>query len=223
MAGAILDLPLFPLNSVLYPGGQIALHIFEPRYRQMIGRCIEQNLPFGVVLIREGNEVGEPATPYDVGTVASINKHTKKADGKYDLTALGLERFRVLTMLQERPYLVGRVQLEPDLISPTEELDERATDARMMFDLYVERLREMSNGKLETVALPADPEALAWFIAATLPLAMTEKQELLERPSTVSRLAAEGEILRREITFLRFGALSVEDRNHLMTRPRSLN
>ena len=223
MAGAILDLALFPLNSVLYPGGQIALHIFEPRYRQMIGRCLEENLPFGVVLIREGQEVGEPATPHEVGTVASITQHTKKPDGRYDLTALGLERFRVLTILQERPYLVARVQLEPDVASPAEDLGRRTEEVHGLFAAYVERLREMSNGKLDAIETPDDPESLAWFVAATLPIAMAEKQALLEQPSTVARLAAECEILRRELTFLRFGALSVEDRNHLMTRPRSLN
>jgi Lon protease-like protein len=223
MAGAILDLALFPLNSVLFPGGQIALHIFEPRYRQMIGRCIEENLPFGVVLIREGQEVGEPAVPHDVGTVAGISQHVKKPDGRYDLTAIGLERFRVLTILQERPYLVARVQLEPDLVSSADELGLRAREVHSLFDGYVERLREMSNGKLDAIEVPADPEALAWFVAGTLPIAMSEKQALLEQPSTVARLAAEADILRRELTFLRFGALSVEDRNRVISRPRSLN
>ncbi|GIW11024.1 MAG: LON peptidase substrate-binding domain-containing protein [Chloroflexi bacterium] len=223
MSSAILDLALFPLNSVLFPGGQIALHIFEPRYRLMIGRCIEENLPFGVVLIRAGHEVGEPATPYEVGTVASINKYTRKSDGKYDLTALGLERFRILTVLQERPYLVARVQLLPDEPSPTAELTLRAREAASLFESYVERLRELSQGRLDLIEVPNDPEALAWFIAATLPLALAEKQTLLELPSTAARLASEAEILRRELTFLRFGALSVEDRNRLLARPRSLN
>lgn len=224
MSGAVLDLALFPLNTVLFPGGQISLHIFEPRYRQMIGKCIRENLPFGIVLIEEGEEVGGPAKPHEIGTVASVSQPESLPDGRYNLVALGLERFRILTPTQQEPYLIARVQLLPDEPSIPDALMARAEEVGGLFDLYVQRLRQLSQGRLGEIQAPVDPEALTWFVAATLPVAMTEKQSLLEQPSAVQRLEAEAEILRRELLFLtRFGALSVEDKNNLLNRKMSLN
>jgi Lon protease-like protein len=102
-------LPLFPLNTVLFPGMPISLHIFEERYRLMIGRCIEQNGPFGVVLIREGREVGGEAAPYPVGTTAAIGSNVRLDDGRYYLTATGQRRFRIQYFAQRQPYLLASV------------------------------------------------------------------------------------------------------------------
>jgi len=67
-----MELPLFPLNTVLFPGATLPLHVFEERYKQMINQCLESRSPFGVLLIRSGNEVGTPTEPFEVGTTASI-------------------------------------------------------------------------------------------------------------------------------------------------------
>ena len=80
-------LPLFPLNSVLYPGTLLPLHIFEERYRSMISRCVEEKVPFGVVLVRSGEEVGGPAEPYDVGTTARVARLQRLPDGRMNLVA----------------------------------------------------------------------------------------------------------------------------------------
>src|SRR5690606_8599831 len=97
-------LPLFPLNAVLFPGFTISLHVFEERYRLMIERCLEQEAPFGIVLIRKGPEVGGDAIPYQIGTVATIQQSKQLPDGRYYLNALGQRRFRVQYIAHRQPY-----------------------------------------------------------------------------------------------------------------------
>src|SRR5690242_7909056 len=101
------NLPLFPLSFVLFPEFTVQLHVFEERYKAMITRCIEQNAPFGIVLIREGNEVGASAVPYDVGCTARILAVKHEEDGRMHLLAIGGERFRLLEAIEtEQAYLV---------------------------------------------------------------------------------------------------------------------
>lgn len=108
-----MDLPLFPLNSVLCPGVALPLHIFEERYRVMIDRCIERGEPFGVVLIRDGSEVGRaPGGLADVGTTALIRRAGRYPDGQLDIVTVGGQRFRLASVdSTTEPYLVGRVTL----------------------------------------------------------------------------------------------------------------
>src|SRR5262245_26690023 len=110
-----MDLPLFPLNAVLFPGAKLPLHIFEPRYRMMIGECIDNEQPFGVVLIREGPEVGGGARPYDVGVTARITEVERLEDGRFNIVCIGQDRFRIHQTSSERAYLLGDVELLTDL------------------------------------------------------------------------------------------------------------
>jgi len=88
-------IPLFPLNAVLFPGGPLKLRIFEPRYVDMIGRCMREGAPFGVAMIIEGSEAGGPATTATIGTSARIVDFEKLPDGLLGITALGERSFRV--------------------------------------------------------------------------------------------------------------------------------
>src|SRR3954453_11337770 len=88
------EIPLFPLNTVLFPGMPLPLHIFEPRYREMIGACVRDERPFGVVLIKEGREVGEAAMPFEVGTLAKIVGVERLDDGRMNVVTVGTDRFR---------------------------------------------------------------------------------------------------------------------------------
>ena len=90
-----MKLPLFPLNTVLFPGAILPLHIFEERYKLMIARCIEERRPFGILLIRKGYEVGDTAEPFDVGTTAHIARVDELEEGKMNLVCLGGKRFRI--------------------------------------------------------------------------------------------------------------------------------
>jgi Lon protease-like protein len=129
-----MDLPLFPLHAVLCPGVVLPLHIFEPRYREMVGRCLAADAPFGVVLIREGQEVG-PSLPdlATVGTLAEIREANEYEDGRYDLVTVGTSRFTIESVAVGREaYLVGKVQPLPEAVQDPDR-------ARIMADRLSER------------------------------------------------------------------------------------
>ena len=107
------DLPLFPLNTVLFPGMVLPLHIFEERYKLMVNRCLEEELPFGVLLIREGREVGEQAVPHEVGTTTVIAGATRLDGGQLNIVTIGHERFRLRSIRYDQPYLVGDAEPWP--------------------------------------------------------------------------------------------------------------
>ena len=110
-----MNVPLFPLNTVLFPGGPLPLRIFEARYLDMISECMKADAPFGVLLIREGQETG-PASTYEVGTLARIVDWYRGSDGLLGITAVGTQRFRLLSAQRRDDGLnVGEVELLPDV------------------------------------------------------------------------------------------------------------
>ena len=106
----MFELPLFPLNTVLFPGMPINLHIFEPRYKLMIEQCIQNDEPFGVVLIHKGTEASGPlAEPHPIGCTAQITQVERLDDGRMNILAVGGERFQIRSLNLFEPYLVGTV------------------------------------------------------------------------------------------------------------------
>src|SRR5256885_6297863 len=103
------ELPLFPLNVVLFPSMRLPLHIFEERYKLMVGTCMVTDQTFGVALIQSGVEVGGPAQIFAVGTTARIVEIDRLPDGRMNLVVVGGERFRLLERIDDKPYAVGRV------------------------------------------------------------------------------------------------------------------
>jgi Lon protease-like protein len=174
-------LPLFPLHTVLFPGRVLPLHIFEPRYRLMIGRCLEHGSPFGVVLIRAGREVGEPAEPYDAGTVAEIVRHERLANGRLNLLCVGRERFRVRDMVPGEPYAVGMAE---ELVDEPVGADAEALSARLTAGLT----GYLAMAGVEGPELPTDPTVLSFAVPGALPLELAEQQALLEMTSVAERL-----------------------------------
>jgi len=194
-------LPLFPLNVVLFPHMPLPLHVFEPRYRQMIGECLEEGHSFGVVAIREGTETG-PATPHEVGTLAKIIRIERLEDGRMNLLVQGASRFQILQTTDDRPYLRGQVRIIPesgDDLDETARLTEATANA---FRRYSNLLRELVGEKPEESEPPMEPELLSYLIAAALNLQIAEKQSLLAQPRTDARLMLELKILRKEIALL---------------------
>src|SRR5215204_5692400 len=120
-AEIIYGVPVFPLNTVLFPSLPLPLHIFEERYKLMIGTCAVTDKQFGVCLIKEGVEVGGPAEPYEIGTLARIAEIERMPDGRMNLMTFGVSRFRILSMVQREPYLIGNVEL---LETPPSESDQ---------------------------------------------------------------------------------------------------
>jgi Lon protease-like protein len=193
-------LPLFPLGTVLFPGLVLPLHLFEERYRLLIGDLLERPEPrgFGVVGIELGHEVGEDAAHRlsGVGCLAELREARRHPDGRYDIVTTGTRRFRVKELDRSRPYLQGEVEFLPE--HPGADPGPAARRVRRLFRVYRERLSAAGAGPVDDPALPDDPVALSYLIAASVVLDGHEKQRLLECEDAALRLAAERELLVRE-------------------------
>jgi Lon protease-like protein len=192
------DLPLFPLNTVLFPGMVLPLHIFEERYKLMINQCLERERPFGVLLIREGKEVGRPAVPYRVGTTALIAGMNRLDGGQMNIVAIGSERFRLRGLRYDQPFLVGDAEAWPLAGAATEQAQDQVGPIRALFRQYLTMLAQAEGHKIEIEEVPTDPRTLALLIAISLQLPMHQKQRLLAQPTIPQILLWERAIMRRE-------------------------
>lgn len=197
-----MEIPLFPLNTVLFPGNTIPLHIFEERYKLMIGQCIAEKRPFGVILIREGAEVGGPAEPVEVGTTARIVEAQKLDDGKLNVTVIGEQRFRVLGVRRREPYLVGDVEILGLDEEDDSTLPDLAASAGSLFAEYVRLNLAVTNQWARTIEMPSEPGPLADFIGHRLAVDLHAKQRLLEEESPRYRLRTEIDVLGDGIRLL---------------------
>jgi Lon protease-like protein len=189
-------LPLFPLNTVLFPSLPLPLHIFEERYKLMIGTCAVTDNLFGVCLIRDGVEVGGPAEPFEIGTVARISEIERLPDGRMNLMTFGISRFRLAEVIQREPYLVGRVVVLEPSSEPT--ADELVADVADRLLRYLRDVRGAARLP-DRGELLVDVDRLSYLAAATLGLPPRERQSFLETDSAVERLQQARDLLRREI------------------------
>lgn len=200
-----MEIPLFPLkNVVLFPGMVLPLHIFEMRYREMINRCIDERVPFGVVLIKEGQEVGTAAVPYATGTLAKIVRVERLEDGCLNITTIGTERFQIQKVLQQHSYLTATVRTIPTINGSTKVATELAQKMRPRLYQYVELLSKANNADLKLDRLPEEPMTLAFLVAIALQVAPAQKQTLLEQPGVPEMLVNELNLLAHENMMLRY-------------------
>ena len=191
-------LPLFPLNTVLFPDSTLPLQIFEDRYKSMMKYCLERDSTFGVVLIKTGQEVGAPATPHSIGTVAYITDVQRFADGKMLVSAVGQQRFKINDLIQYHPYIKAKIELLDDRdesLMPSVEFE--ALQASMA--TYLRLSAGLRGGWVRDPKVPSDPTLLSYFIGGALTVGLSEKQTLLEELSTSKRLEQELDMLRNEI------------------------
>ncbi len=192
-------LPLFPLNTVLFPGAPLTLHIFEERYRLMISRCLEQQTPFGVVLIRDGEEVGQNALPHEIGTIAQITKHVRLDDGRYYLTTIGQRRFRVQYTLQRMPYIIASVAMLPEETSTT--ITPIAQELRAIYDQYWQSVALATGFQNQAEGLSDDLIEMTYQLAHRLQVSNEQKQHWLETDMT-TRIQEITQALRAEMVLL---------------------
>jgi Lon protease-like protein len=197
-----IELPLFPLNVVLFPGEELPLHIFEARYRLMINECYKEREPFGVVLMRPESEY-LCEEPYSVGTMAEIEALDRLEDGRMNLIARGLQRFHIVSQHRDKPYLSGLVEVFEDVAESEQILVPYANHARELFNSYLQILLEVIGKQDIQFSLPTAPEELSHFIANFLDVDNERKQQFLELTSTAQRLEEEIETLRREVPVMR--------------------
>ncbi|SRR5579884_526851 len=190
-------LPIFPLNSVLFPGGTMPLHIFEPRYRELIGDCLAQDAPFGVALIRSGPEVGDYAEPFNVGTSARITRAEELPDGRLNIVVVGQDRFRILSTNRSRAFLQAEVEWAPRDDAGIPPDDPVVGRARRLFEETFRLSLVLGDQWASRVGLPAQPGRLADFVAARLEMSLPAKQRLLETDSVRELLEAEAEALEQ--------------------------
>src|SRR3954454_12969089 len=197
------SLGLFPLGTTLLPGQRLPLHVFEPRYRDLLSDLVSGTAAsapgvtgrrgprFGVVAIRVGHEVGADDLPqlHTVGCVAEVVELQPHADGTSDLLAVGRERFRLLGLDPSAgtSYLTGRVQwLEEPLTATPAGL---AAEVRDLFSRYRATLVAPSDTASGGPVLPTDPTVLSWAVAGAMVLHAGERQALLEDRDAAHRLA----------------------------------
>lgn len=200
-------LPLFPLRLVLFPGQVLPLHIFEPRYRLMVNRCVEAERPFGVVLMREDTPdwrdyKEDVELPYQVGTTAHIRRVERLADGRLNIVTLGLHRFRVRRLRFDMPFLQGEVEAFPLGGGQPAAQDDQAV--RRLLQSYVALLSQVIDSEIDLEELPEDPHSLAFLTANALQIPSDEKQSLLETSGLPELLNAERILLGKEKMMLGF-------------------
>jgi Lon protease-like protein len=195
-------LPMFPLNTVVFPGMSVPLHVFEDRYRMLVRHLLTVEDPaqrvFGTVAIREGYEVGDHGAQsvYRIGCVLQLTEVDRRDDGTFDIVAVARERLLLEEMQRgdEFPHGVAEVLAEPEVEVPQEVLDR----ARATFTAFRVAMTELQ-GDPFSGTLPRDPDYLAWTLSALTPLPMAERQSLLEADDATERLELVTRLLTAEL------------------------
>ena len=191
----LAELPLFPLNVVLFPGMPLPLHIFEERYEGMIGACLDRDKPFGVVLIKEGQEVGDPAKPFRVGTAARITRVVQLEEGRLNILARGEQRFELMEITQQLPHLMGRVRYLEEGMGP--DSAQMLAEVAEGYATFLSYLAGLAGGWSSSAKVPQDPVGLSFAIASSIPLPQNVRQQLLETSTARDRLERLGPLLQR--------------------------
>lgn len=188
------DIPLFPLDTVLFPGGPLGLRIFEQRYLQMVRDCTRDQSCFGICLILKGAETGAPASPAAVGTLARITDFYSQSDGLLGISVEGGPRFRVLrTRVRDNGLVRGDVRYWPE-----EPIVPVPPEFGLLADI-LERLVEQAGGWWRDAPRERFDDAswVGFRLAEFLPLRPTERQQLLELTDPVERLRVLRDVLPR--------------------------
>ncbi len=199
-------IPIFPLQMVLFPTQSLRLRIFEPRYLRMIKRCLEENKPFGVTLIREGMEAYGPLPlPYPCGTTARIKDFEETPKGQIDIFAQAEERFRITNLKHGMPYLVAEVEWM--LLPVPFDFDSQSgvNALEPWLDAYYNLLRQITPNRPPRKPFIASKDRLDYFYMAAglLEVPPIEKQKLLELASAGDFTGELLRLYRREVSVLK--------------------
>lgn len=201
------EVPLFPLNSVVFPGVVVPLHIFEERYRSLVRELagIESAFDrvFGIIAIREGYEVGDHGmqSAHRVGTLVQLTEVEAYEDGRFDIEVIGRQRLRVLESDGSGEFLRGEVELLPDADEPDAATEARRTLAT--FEHYRQVLSELRGGPVLAGEMPHDPAYLSYALASTCLLTLPQRQSLLEAADARERLGMLRRTLHEEMRAMR--------------------
>jgi len=200
---------MFPLNTVLFPGVTMPLHVFEDRYRALVHHLLtipeKADRVFGIVAIREGYEVGSHGAQsvHRVGCLAQMTMVEPIPDGRFDIEVVGRQRIRLGSMDASGAYLVGEVDLLGEETKHSIESDAEAERTLAIFEAYRARLSELRGADVLHADFPRDPTYLSYSLAATCMLTLRERQALLETDSARERLIMLWHSMREEMRAMR--------------------
>ncbi|MEP7088591.1 MAG: LON peptidase substrate-binding domain-containing protein [Nocardioidaceae bacterium] len=203
------QLPIFPLNTVMFPGVSVPLHVFEDRYRSLVHHLL--TIPdksmrlFGIVAIREGYEVGQHGVQsvHRVGCVMQMTSVEPYEDGRFDIEVVGRQRMRLESMDTSGSYLVGDVETLTERTPKGADTAHEAARTLGAFEEYRRRLSRLRGGEVLDGEMPQDPEYLSYSLAATCLLTLQERQALLEAESALERLIMLRHALLEEMRAMR--------------------
>jgi len=193
----VVQIPLMPLNTVLFPGMPMPLAIFEDRYRRMVDECREADSPFGIVLLQSGPEVGGIGVPFSVGTSARIAEVNEVEEG-LEIIVVGLQRFRIEQLEVDDDLLRADVEVLPVGGGAEHVSDELQRELSGMLQRHIQTILELLGFPPGEVSLPEDAERLSFMIAAHLTAGVHDRQRLLEIDDPAERLVQVRELLRVE-------------------------
>jgi uncharacterized protein len=203
------QLPVFPLNTVMFPGLTVPLHVFEDRYRALVHHLLTISDTymrlFGIVAIREGYEVGRHGVQslHRVGCVVQLTSAEPYDDGRFDIEVVGRQRMRLEGIDTSGSYLVGDVTTMTERTPKGSDTSREAARTLGTFEEYRRRLSEMRGGDVLDGPVPHDPEYLSYTLAATCLLTLAERQALLEAEHSLERLIMLRFALREEMRAMR--------------------
>lgn len=195
-------IPLFPLPLVLFPGQIKSLRIFEARSRRMLHDCLNEAIPFGVLLDDSKQIPAASPPPHRVGVTAYIDRVEQLDDGSYGIQVTGGDRFQVQTFHHTKPYL------EADIVAfPLEQTESERTyrlhrELSQQLSYYLQMLTEASGLQFDIYTIPPDPEDLAYLTAVVLQISNEQKQTLLTKRSLPDMLKKELHFLASELNLL---------------------
>ncbi len=183
-------LPLFPLPVVLFPGAELPLHIFEDRYKLMIGKVLDEQAPFGVVFWD-----GESTSVAETGCTAMISDVKKFDDGRMNLMTMGERRFKIVDVIQEQPYIIATIEYLEDN-GASEKADVLVKDIASVLKEILRLSSKLVDKEFEIQGtIPEDPVELSYWVAANFYGSPDDQQELLEMSGTEARLKEELAVL----------------------------
>ena len=194
------ELPLFPLNTVLFPGAPLHLHIFEDRYKQMMNFCITEQKPFGVVLIAEGREAQGPlAKTHMIGCTAEISQVEPLPGGRMNLLAYGKARFQINSLSTEKSYLTGETTPFPLVWKQSPQLAKVQAELATLAAKYIRILSKVGEVDTSAISWPDDTESLTFLAAHLLRVSSEQKQDLLAQKEAYSLMRMMHRLYQQEV------------------------
>ena len=193
----IIRIPVFPLNTVLFPGMTLPLRIFEDRYKKMLVDCMDSHSLFGVCLIKKGDEVGSSSEFFGIGTVAKIDKVWEVEHG-YDIRVLGQEIFRIKDILNRDEYVLAEVELLGSLNEKPFSSEKQIIDLKLLVEDYLNSINLFQSEWFSDSNIPSSANKLINFVISILQSSNFDLQIILEQLSGQSRVDKLIQLLEKE-------------------------